>query len=172
MSAVTPDGITFFNKTVETMCEKVYVIEDENAACSSALLSLLRGYALSGGHDIIASPCPLDPSGEPEHLLIPALSLGFVTSNRLHEAELDGAVKINCARFTDRAALRRRLPRLNFTKKAYGEFIAEAADSLKSAKKIHDKLESIYISAMDFSHMDELAKSIAKDMLSRRNNND
>lgn len=98
------------------MCEKVYVIEDENAACSSALLSLLRGYALSGGHDIIASPCPLDPSGEPEHLLIPALSLGFVTSNRLHEAELDGAVKINCARFTDRAALRRRLPRLNFTK--------------------------------------------------------
>lgn len=172
LSAVTPDGITFFNKTVEAMCEKVYVIEDENAACSSALLSLLHGYALSGGHDIIASPCPLDPSGEPEHLLIPALSLGFVTSNRLHEAELDGAVKINCARFTDRAALRRRLPRLNFTKKAYGEFIAEAADSLKSAKEIHDKLESVYISAMDFSHMDELAKSIAEDMLSRRNNND
>lgn len=172
LSAVTPDGITFFNKTVEAMCEKVYVIEDENAVCSSTLLSLLRGYALSGGHDIIASPCPLDPSGEPEHLLIPALSLGFVTSNRLHEAELDGAVKINCARFTDRAALRRRLPRLNFTKKAYGEFIAEAADSLKSAKEIHDKLESIYISAMDFSRMDELAKRIAKDMLSRRNNND
>ena len=91
-----------------------------------------------------------------------------MTSNRLHEAELDGAVKTNCARFTDRAALRRRLPRLNFTKKAYGEFIAEAADSLKSAKEIHDKLESIYISAMDFSHMDELAKRIAKDMLSRR----
>ena len=63
MSAVTPDGITFFNKTVEAMCEKVYVIEDENAACSSELLSLLRGYALSGGQDIIASPCPLDPSG-------------------------------------------------------------------------------------------------------------
>ena len=77
-------------------------------------------------------------------------------------------MKINSSRFTDRAALRRHMSRLNFTKKAYGEFIGEAVNSLASAKSIHDDLESIYISAMDFSHMDELAKSIAEDMLKRK----
>ena len=168
ISAVTPDGITFFGDTVRQLCERIYIIEDDNIASSAALLSLLRGYALSGGHDIITSPSPLSPDGEPEHLLIPDLSLGFATSNRLHPAEFDGAVKINSSRFTDRAALRRHMSRLNFTKKAYGEFIGEAITSLESAKSIHDDLESIYISAMDFSHMDELAKSIAEDMLKRQ----
>ena len=168
ISAVTPDGITFFADTVRQLCERIYIIEDDNIASSAALLSLLRGYALSGGHDIITSPSPLSPDGEPEHLLIPDLSLGFVTSNRLHPAEFDGAVKINSSRFTDRAALRRHMSRLNFTKNAYGEFIGEAIASLESAKSIHDDLESIYISAMDFSHMDELAKSIAEDMLKRK----
>lgn len=168
ISAVTPDGITFFADTVRQLCERIYIIEDDNIASSAALLSLLRGYALSGGHDIITSPSPLSPDGEPEHLLIPDLSLGFVTSNRLHPAEFDGAIKINSSRFTDRTALRRHMSRLNFTKKAYGEFIGEAVNSLASAKSIHDDLESIYISAMDFSHMDELAKSIAEDMLKRK----
>ena len=168
ISAVTPDGITFFGEAVRQLCERIYIIEDDNIASSAALLSLLRGYALSGGHDIITSPSPLSPDGEPEHLLIPDLSLGFVTSNRLHPAEFDGAVKINSSRFTDRTALRRHMSRLNFTKKAYGEFIGEAVNSLASAKSIHDDLESIYISAMDFSHMDELAKSIAEDMLKRK----
>ena len=164
ISAVTPDGITFFTDTVRQLCERIYIIEDDNIASSAALLSLLRGYALSGGHGIITSPSPLSPDGEPEHLLIPDLSLGFVTSNKLHPAEFDGAIKINSSRFTDRTALRRHMSRLNFTKKAYGEAIA----SLESAKSIHDDLESIYISAMDFSHMDELAKSIAEDMLKRK----
>lgn len=91
-----------------------------------------------------------------------------MTSNRLHPAELDGAVKISSSRFTDRAALRRHMSRLSFTKKAYGEFIGEAVNSLVSAKRIHDDLESIYISAMDFSHMEELAGSIAEDMLRRK----
>ena len=168
ISAVTPDGITFFGDTVKQLCERIYIIEDDNIAGSAALLSLLRGYALSGGHDIITSPSPLSPDGEPEHLLIPDLSLGFVTSNKLHPAEFDGAVKISSSRFTDRAALRRHMSRLNFTKKAYGEFIGEAVASLESAKSIHDDLESIYISAMDFSHMDELAKRIAEDMLKRK----
>lgn len=168
ISAVTPDGIIFFTDTVRQLCERIYIIEDDNIASSAALLSLLRGYALSGGHGIITSPSPLSPDGEPEHLLIPDLSLGFVTSNKLHPAEFDGAIKINSSRFTDRAALRRHMSRLNFTKKAYGEFIGEAIASLESAKSIHDDLESIYISAMDFSHMDELAKSIAEDMLKRQ----
>ena len=79
ISAVTPDGITFFTDTVRQLCERIYIIEDDNIASSAALLSLLRGYALSGGHDIITSPSPLSPDGEPEHLLIPDLSLGFVT---------------------------------------------------------------------------------------------
>lgn len=65
ISAVTPDGITFFGETVRQLCERIYIIEDDNIASSAALLSLLRGYALSGGHDIITSPSPLHRTVSP-----------------------------------------------------------------------------------------------------------
>lgn len=169
LSAVTPDGVKFFDSTVRLMCDRVYVIEDQNASCAAALLSLIRGYALSGGYDVVTSPCPLSPDGEPEHLLVPALRLGFVTSNRFHTADFENTVKISSARFTDRVKLREHASRLNFTKKAYAEFVDEAVSSLVAAKSVHDELESIYISTMDFSVMDALAARLAGDMLSRRN---
>lgn len=168
LSAVTPEGVKFFDSTVRLMCNRVYIIEDSNASCAAALLSLLRGYALSDGYDVITSPCPLSPEGEPEHLLVPALRLGFVTSNRFHAADFENTVKISSARFTDRAQLREHTSRLSFTKKAYAEFVEEAVLSLAAAKAVHDELERLYISAMDFSVMDALAARLAGDMLSRR----
>lgn len=167
LSAVTPKGVMFFDSTVRELCERVYVIEDENGAAAAALLSLLRGYALAGGYDVISSPCPLAPDGDPEHLIVPEKRIGFVTSNRFHTAEFESAVKISSARFTDRTALRRRSSRLSFTKKAYGEFVDEAVESLRQAKGVHDELESIYVSAMGFSRMDALAVKLAADMLER-----
>lgn len=168
LSAVTPEGVKFFDSTVRLMCDRVYVIEDSNTSCASALLSLIRGYALSGGYDIVTSPCPLSPDGEPEHLLVPALRLGFVTSNHFHSADFEKIVKISSARFTDKTKLREHASRLGFTKKAYAEFVDEAVSSLAGAKAVHDELERIYISAMDFSVMDALAARLAGDMLSRR----
>ena len=116
---------------------------------------------------MISSPCPLSDSNELEHLVIPSLRLGFVTSNRFHQFGLGEVKKISCARFTDRQALRSKHSRLSFTKKACGEFIDEALEALREAKNIHDELEKIYISAMDFSQTDALAQSIADSMMNR-----
>ena len=38
----------------------------------------------------------------------------------------------------------------------------EAFSALKSAKEIHDELESCYIEAMDFDKVEEIRKEIAK----------
>ena len=167
ISAPTPDGILLRHEKLLELCDRFYVIEDENAACAPLLLSLIRRYALSSGLDVISSPCPLSDSNELEHLVIPSLRLGFVTSNRFHQFGLGEVKKISCARFTDRQALRSKHSRLSFTKKACGEFIDEALEALREAKKIHDELEEIYIYAMDFSQTDSLAQSIADSMMKR-----
>ncbi len=167
ISAPTSKGILLRHERLLELCDRIYVIEDENAACAPLLLSLLRRYALSAGLDIITSPCALSDGSETEHLIITPLRLGFVTSNRFHPFGMGEVKKINSSRFTDKAALRAKHSRLTFTKKACGEFIDEAIKSLKEAKKIHDDLEALYISSMDFSQMDALAQNIAHEMMSR-----
>ena len=52
--------------------------------------------------------------------------------------------------------------KLNFAKKASKELIEEAYSALKSAKEIHDELESCYIEAMDFDKVEEMRKSVFK----------
>ena len=51
---------------------------------------------------------------------------------------------------------------LNFAKKASKELIDEAFSALKTAKEIHDELESCYIEAMDFDKVEEKAKNLIK----------
>ena len=92
---------------------------------------------------------------------------GIKTSD-IHETIIKAAADLISREAPDYQYLAARLAIFHLRKKAYGEFIGEAIASLESAKSIHDDLESIYISAMDFSHMDELAKSIAEDMLKRK----
>ncbi len=168
ISAPTSKGIILQHERVLELCDRIYVIEDENAACAPLLLSLIRRYALAAGLDIITGLCPISTNNEIEHILVPALRLGFVTSNLFHHFGMGEVKKINSSRFTDKAALRAKSPRLNFTKKACAEFIEEAISALAEAKSIHDELEHLYISAMDFSKMDSLAQTIAKDMMSHK----
>lgn len=155
LSAITPEGIMTFNDTASLLCERLFVIKDEWGASSRVLLSQLRSLALNAGYDIITCYCPLAPIEKIEHMFIPSLSLGFVTSNHWHSFDLPSYRTIHAQRFTDYEQIKIRKQRISFNKRAASELIKEASRNMEQALSTHDELEKYYINSMNFQTLDK-----------------
>ncbi|MGN0464016.1 MAG: hypothetical protein ACI4GA_04905 [Acutalibacteraceae bacterium] len=157
LSAVTPKGIVFFRNTVRRFADQIIEIEDPVGLVSSIIVENLRITALKNGLDVITGYCPLDPTGRPEHIIIPEYSVAFIRKHAYY-GDIKPTRTIHAKRFTDIEAAGRQKQKLNFNRKAADEMINEAVLSLKKAKEIHDELEEIYISSMDFDKLDEIRR--------------
>ena len=162
LSAVTDKGIHTFVESVKLFCSKIYLISDDHGAVSRMMLYKLRSTALACGYDVITSCCPLGPFDKIEHLLIPELSLGFMTSNRMHDFNLliDPYRIVNSKRFMDAVKLKECKKRIAFNNRAEFQMITQAEQLMGEAKKLHDELEAIYIAATDFRQVDALTQKI------------
>lgn len=107
-----------FHQTLQTLCPRIYAVEDEHGAASRLLLAELRARALAAGLEIITCACPLSPYDKLEHLLIPSLGLGFTTSGGCHKADFPVYRRIHAARFTDADRLRQKRQILSFNRRA------------------------------------------------------
>ncbi|MCI8649851.1 MAG: hypothetical protein HFG20_07020 [Anaerotruncus sp.] len=156
LSAVTNQGITLFSDTANTLCERIYLIDDPHGASSRLLLGVLRSQALEHGLDVYSCYCPLSPFEKLEHLFIPQLKVGFMTRNEHHIPQVEPYKIIRSRRFTDSDALRKARKRITFNRKAAAQMLDSAARLLADAKKLHDQLETYYIDAMDFEKVDAI----------------
>ncbi|MDR3558049.1 MAG: hypothetical protein P4L61_00810 [Candidatus Pacebacteria bacterium] len=158
LTGITPDGVVFYKDTVAAY-EKVFVIEDE-FGLSRLLLGKIKSYALSTGYDVIGCYCPMSPTEKLEHLLIPSLSLAFVTSNHYHRLDFKGCRHIHMRRFIDNEALRQRRQRIVFNRKAARELIGESVKLLAEAKMNNDILKELYSASMDFEAVNRKATEL------------
>lgn len=156
LSAITPEGIKTFKDTADSLCERLFIIKDEWGASSRILLSQLRSLALNAGYDIITCYCPLAPNEKIEHIFIPSLSLGFVTSNRWHSFDTPSYRTIHAQRFTDYEQIKARKQRISFNKRAATELIMEAAKTIEHALSTHDELERYYVNSMNYKKLDKI----------------
>lgn len=164
LSAVTPDGIYIHSQSVEKLCEDITVIDDPHGAVSSILVGCLRRYALGAGLDIISCPCPLHPDCGPEHLIIPEIGFAVLSSRAYHRFASTDA-KVNASRFTDNSSMKEFKSRIAFSRKTEKELIEEAVSAMDQALKIHDELEAIYKSSMNFEKVNELAERTAREII-------
>lgn len=162
LSAVTPKGMVFYRSTVETAAQRVILFRDEYGAVSRLLLELIRAEALARGHSIITCPCAMHPEDKIDHILIPALSLAFVTDNSWHPVQISGAQAVCCTRFLDREHLAGYRARLQFNTRAAGELLDQAVALMAQAKSCHDELENYYRAAVDFAQVDRAAQDCAR----------
>lgn len=168
LSAITPEGSMVFYGTLQALCSRIYVVEDEYGAAGSLLLSELRQWAREAGQDSIVCTCPLAPEDKVEHLLLPALGLGFTLSNPWHKADFPAYRRVHAARFTDEEALRSKRQRLAFNRKAARELLNEAVEVAKEAKAVHDEMERYSCEAMDFAAVDALCERVTTEILAAR----
>lgn len=169
LTALTNKGVVKQATSAKALAERIYLISDENGAVSRLMLHHVRAQALAAGHDVISCFCPLAPFDKLEQLFIPALSLGFMTSNRFHDFDLEISPYriINCARFTDADSLKVHKKRMAYNRKAAGSMLAQAHELLAEAKALHDELEGYYIAATDFAKVDALTQRLIARMKSR-----
>ena len=125
------------------------------------LLSCLEQGFLERGYDVIACPSPERPS-RLEHLLIPALSLAFVTGS----AGREGFRTIRTESLVEKAAWQEGRSFLRLSNRVARELLEEAVSHLAQAKARHDELEALYHPYVDFSLSEELARQTAEEILS------
>lgn len=94
-------------------------------------------------------------------IYLPKLGISFTTDNKIENCEI-----INMSRFIDVEKAKDQKKRLQFIKKAYDSIIAEALTYLSNIKVLHEELEQIYISSMDFTKKEKLTAKLSKAILS------
>ena len=165
ISAVTPKGTVFFDETLSSMCDNLYVIDDEYGVVAGIILSSLKKDALSFGHNVTVCYCPLSPKDKIECLIIPSLNIGFVTSNQWHPLlHLKACKKIHTKRFLDLTKLSARKQRLSFNRRIGQELLDEAINNLSKAKSVHDLLEQFYVKSMNYQKLNVITNSLVKNI--------
>lgn len=165
LSAISPDGyITNFD-TVNAMAENIFVLED-NFGLGMFLLQPIADSALAAGYSTYLAYSPLTPS-RLEHIIIPELSLAFVTSKKTDPYQGQYKRKIRIDAMIDPDVLRDKKKKLSFSRKLIYATIKEACTALHDGKLIHDKIEALYNPHIDFDGIYNLADKIANKIKSR-----
>ena len=135
---------------------------------NQSFMHILMEGAVYRGFDVEVFYCPMDPEFSIEHIIVPALSLAFITTNKWHdlepweisgeEGELKEITLIDIADFQSIYFEEQNRGILTQSSKLYAELIDEAVRGLSRAKEYHDMVERMYIRNMDFSKVDELIK--------------
>ncbi len=166
LSAVTPEGIKVHYDTVVSLADRIIVIVDDFSCVAQLIVESVELYALKNGLDVISCYCPLFPEEKIEHIFIPKLSLCIFSSNHYHPAPKEFGRQIHDIRFLDNKNLSLKKEYIDFNRKAKSELIDEAVKKLKTAKLIHDEMESYYISAVDFDKVEKIRKETVSKILS------
>lgn len=156
LSAITNEGFTIFDDTAKKLAKKIYVIKDKYSAISHHFLSGIREKALENGYAIVTCYCPFSSLEKIEHLFIPALSLGFMTSNANHTLECIAPYKIiNSGRFIDNEELMKNKKRLHFNTKATKLMLEQSQRCMFLAKENHDCIEDYYTNSMNYDKLNK-----------------
>ncbi len=166
LSAVTPKGHIFLGDTLDTVCDRLVIVEDEYGAASRAIMSAVRMTALEHGYDIITCTCPFAPDEKPEHIIVPELRLGFTTRNQYLKLASEER-RIHARRFTSASAVSEQRQRLSFNRRAVRELIDGTVSTISQAKTLHDSIEGYYIACMDFDAVEKRTLRIIDELLSR-----
>lgn len=166
LSAVTFDG--YFTILPEDY--EITVVNDDCAAAADIFLRRLSDKLCSKGFDVLVSRCLFSADKFYEHIIIPQLGMAFISSSFLNGVKTERRRRtVYLRRFYDNEALDSSpdiKTRIKFGKKTALEFMKEAAGELRTAKSVHDDIESHYISAADFDGINRLTYKLISEIKS------
>lgn len=163
LSAVTHSGLVCFWETVELQCSRLYVLSDRYGLAHQLLSPLLTA-ATAAGHDAVACLDPMDPQ-RLCHLLLPGLSLAFVSSTPAMPCPLRPARRLHLDAMVNPELARRHRGRLRFSQKVSAALVQEAVDGLSQSKAAHDALEALYHPYVDFAGVTATGDAILRQLL-------
>ena len=164
ISALTPKGEVFLDSGIKSLASRIIAIDDEYTAVSSVLVDRIGEIAIKNGYDVIFCYCPLKPRMTCEHIIIPEINLAILTARSPHKTKIEFDRVIHAKRFLYEG-INEHMAYLRFNRRLIRELTEEAISALKDAKATHDKLEKIYVEAMDFESLGVYLNSLTQDIL-------
>lgn len=164
LRAVTSRGLICFPETVRAQCGRVYELLEADGLAHWCLKRLRDGL-LAAGNDVVTCLSPEDP-GRLDHLLIPGLSLAFVTAEGGERWEQKPWRRIRMETFLGKETARAERHRRRFARRMAEALTAEGIQTLGEAKQFHDRSKEIYAAHVDFSRVRALAASLTDEILS------
>ena len=163
LGGVTHKGELCRFDTVDALCPRVYELLD---SCGLAAKTLERicSAAADAGHDVLACPNPDRPK-ELQHVLIPALGLGFVTSTARLPYTGEAYRRLRVDTLAEARLSHTEKAKLRLTGRIGRALRDEAVEALGRAKAEHDALEAAYNPCVDFDGVYALAAEEAKRLL-------
>ena len=164
LSAITPRGIIFFDDSLRALAEQIFIIEDEYGVCSNTILKTICNYAINAGNDVFCCGCPLLPEEKIDFLIIPDLSLAFVTSNSWHKSNFPKQNVINYQDFIDKELFDQVQSQLEFNQGIAKQIAEQSIKLQQQAMKSHDKMEEYYKPAVDFDGVNKIRQNLLKEI--------
>lgn len=170
-SAITPDGFVNYLDSLISGYKRIYLIKAPVGVSGERMLDLFMESAVYRGLRVEGYYCPIKPAVKLEHLLIPDLSIAFVTSNEYHtinENAISGdVITIDLHDIINEEVIQFQKEILEDSRIKMDDLLNKAIYCLKQAKNQHDILEGYYIPNMDFSKIEELREELTE-KISRR----
>lgn len=141
--------------------KNVVLLEDEYGPSSGLLLKALHKRALSCNCHVICGYSPLAPFERLEQLILPEMSLAFLTVNERLTVTCEPQRIINARRFTNKNILAAHKNRIAFNRKAARQMFQQSHSLLQNAQKVHAELELIYDNALNQSRFNQLCEQAA-----------
>lgn len=164
LSGVTPQGVICFFETAQLQCERLYDLDSVYGLGDIFLKKLLAG-AVASGRDVVVCPDPKDPENRIEHLLVPELSVAFVSSGVFNAFQGKAYRRMRLDGVLEKSVMAQNRARLRFMQKTGRALVDEAVDILSGIKANQDVLESIYTPHVDAARVGELAEKTASELL-------
>ena len=144
LSAISCQGEVTFYQTINALATRVFELSD-GLGISHWLLKPIAQAAVLRGLDIVECLDPLRPD-RLKHLIIPELSLAFITLPPRNECPIDSVRRVRIENMSSAC----RLPETKMLLKRLELLKSDAIDVLAQAKALHDKLEDAYNPHVDF----------------------
>lgn len=160
--AISPKGLYSLLQNSDETAERIYIIDD-SYGLSHFILSQIKEACLTSEYSCTACFSPLKPT-QMLHLLIPELSLAFLTSSRDVPLDFEYHRKIRLDSKTEGALDAETRAKVRKLRRLRKSFITDASQALLSAKLVHDELENLYNPHIDFDALYTFADGLCREI--------
>ncbi len=160
IDAVTPKGVLRLYSTADSLAERIYDFYD-TYGFSYIMLEPICKAAVKAGYDVYACYCAKEP-GKLKHVIVPELSLAFVTSDphKFYAGTPFRRIRLDSSLLT--SELRHLRGRAKILIKSSHQLMDEAVAEISSACALHDKMEALYRPYIDFKALDKMVAEAVK----------
>ncbi len=173
-SAITANGLVNYLGSMLENIYNVYIVNVPEGYINSSFMEILREGAIYRGFDIETFYCPMGPEEKIDHLIIPQLSLAFITVNSYHDIEPWEIVRdedekqditlVDISDYMNKVNLEANAELIDALKEEYDILLSKSIKSLSNAKDAHILVETMYVPNMNFTQINALADEIFEEL--------